>query len=607
MKKILLSIMMLAMAGGMMAVPAYQGWRTVTQPDGSQLTIRQMGDEIYHYWENDEGEVVVLDSDGYWKTDRGPMSPAELSARRAKSAKNNGPRRVGKTNLAPHGLLILANYSDAQFRSENTREELDSMMNATVYTYDGAYGSARKYFSDQSNGQYVPTFDVVGPVNLPHNRAYYGANDTQGNDVLPGDMIVEACKLADEQFDLDFTRYDNDGDGEVDFVYVIYAGEGEADGGAEETVWPHNWDISTTRYYGYCNYTKQQCRFDGKYINNYACSGELRGNTKIRNGIGTLCHEFGHVIGLPDFYDTDNQNNPSTPNSWDIMDYGSYNDNGRCPPNYSAWEKYFFGWAKPRILNKACEPHMGTGYDEFFQINEQQELSSATSTHTQYYIENRQKQGWDKGLNGHGMLVWKVNYDKKAWDDNNPNNDTSTPRYTIVAAYGSPKVDNKGYVPFPGTKTVRSFKPYSTQPVLNIEEENGEIRFTYIEKKSAFDYYVLTENANVDSEEGQVSRGETLTLSITPATGYAVESEEEIEVSSNWRKLQFGVDYLLVENTLSVEDVKEDLDIIIEAKYVGETTDLKHLSADANKVKKILEDGRLFIIRDGKKYGILGD
>ena len=107
------------------------------------------------------------------------------------------PRRKTHINLAPRGLLLLVNFSDVQFASSNTQQAFDSLANSPSYTYNGATGSCKQYFTDQSNGKYIPHFDVVGPVNLPHSMAYYGANKEDGNDQYVVDFVIDACQGAD--------------------------------------------------------------------------------------------------------------------------------------------------------------------------------------------------------------------------------------------------------------------------------------------------------------------------------------------------------------------------------------------------------------------------
>ncbi len=480
-------------AAALQAVPAYRGWQTKTQPDGTTIQVRLNGDEYYHFYTNVAGEVVQEGADGYWQVVEHSLSADTIAARRAKSPmwrSRRAKQDVGTINLAPRGLLILVNFADTQYQSSNTRAVMDSMMNGQTYTYGNSYGSARQYFHDQSNGTYNPQFDVVGPVTLTKNHSYYGKNKggVAGEDMYPGDMIVEACKLAKSEYNIDFSNYDNDNDGYVDFVYVIYAGKGEADGGATTTIWPHNWNIESTIYYGNCTYKKSDCLFDGKYIDNYACSGEISGSTNLRNGIGTFCHEFGHVLGLPDYYDTEygtNYEKGYTPSDWDIMDAGSYNAKGDCPPNYSTHEKYFFGWATPVNPGIQTGTYSLTTASEPLQINAAGTLQAATKEGVNYYLENRQQSGWDKYLPGHGLLVWYVNYSASVWENNEPNNTAGSPRYTIISATGSKTNIGTSSDTYPGAKKKTTWSSISAKPVKDIAETDGVITFTYIEQEAA--------------------------------------------------------------------------------------------------------------------------
>lgn len=556
MKKYLVLLALCLVPMMMYSVPAYRGWRTATQPDGSTIRIRQNGDEMYHYWENEQGEIVKRDSLGWWKAVGPVPTPQEMAARRAPSL-TRPMRAVGSANLAPRGLVILVNYSDYTYTSTNTQSAMSEMLNGENYTYDGATGSAKKYFYDQSNGQYAPTFDVVGPVTLPHTRAYYGANDSEGDDVLPGDMVVEACQLVDSE--VDFSQYDNDGDGYVDFVYILYAGLGEADGGPDESIWPHNWNLTSASSYGYCTYAKNKRKFDGKLVDNYACSGEINGLTKKRCGIGTICHEFGHVIGMVDLYDTDystNYNNGVTPGDWHIMDGGSYNNNGKTPPNYTTFDKYYMGWATPTILNVSNkgEKTLTTNYGDGYQLNSNGTLAAYSSTSTQYYIENRQQSGWDAYLPGHGMLVWKVTFNSSIWNSNAPNvtGTSGSPRYTVVSAKGTTKVQQSQADPFPGSTKRTSYTPFSQYPLLNITENSDKtISFIFIEDADCHEVDGKGTGCTVLPSKTCVPNGETFTATITPEdNSYDIES---VTVKLGSTTLKEGTHWTLDGNLLTVK------------------------------------------------------
>ena len=242
MRKIALLGLIVAFATTALAVPAKPGPTIITDADGTEHTVYLHGDEFFHYMTLADGRWVEMQNGRLAEVPA--LSQDEImnrhNARRAKLA----PQRVMTAtnqarplNIAPRGLIILANFSDVSFSAENTLAAFEAMFDSETYTYHGATGSARRYFEDQSFGQYRPDFDVVGPVTVSQPQKYYGANSRMGDDSHPDELIIEACQLANTEWNVDFTPYDNDHDGVIDFVYVIYAGQGEADGGPTYTIW----------------------------------------------------------------------------------------------------------------------------------------------------------------------------------------------------------------------------------------------------------------------------------------------------------------------------------------------------------------------------------
>lgn len=512
MRKILSILLLCVLAVTASAVPARRGWQTRTQADGTTIEIQQFGDEFYHYMINREGKQVREINGMYVEIGEAPTE-AVAKARRAKAVARRQRKDVGVTpNLAPKGVVILANFSNKSMQSGHTQATFDELCNSTSCTVNDGYPSAGQYFADQSNGAYRPQFDVFGPVTLSRNVAYYGTDkpgQDEGDDQHATDAVVEACILANEQFTINWADYDSDSDGYVDFVYVIYAGKGQADGGTSETIWPHNWSVEAARSSGYCTYTATQCKVGGKKLDNYAMSGEISGNSL--GGIGTLCHEFGHVMGLPDLYDTSYgtiYENCLTPNDWDIMDGGSYNGDGHCPPNYDPWQKDFFGWLTPINLGNEGQNVTlyanGTENQQTYQINASGTYVGPTTSGLRYYIENRQAVGWDAPLTGHGMLIWKINFNASAWTNNAPNESSTSgaPLYTIVSAYGTKlgwdgSTDNCPKNTFPGSRNVTSYNGISGKPLLNIAEANQIVTLTYIEEPiTPVDPFTLTFMAN---------------------------------------------------------------------------------------------------------------
>ena len=478
MKKIFTLLVAMVAVAASYAVPAYRGWQKQMQADGTEVKVQLVGDENHHYWLNEQGEQVQCNEQGYWVAagDEANEAMRQVGEKAKKIKAITRPMKaIGDKNFAPRGLVILVNYKDKSFNSNNKLADFQDLMNSDSYTYNGATGSVRKYFSDQSDGQYTPEFDVYGPVTLPNNMSYYGGNDSDGYDKKPGDMIVEACSIANALHEVDFTRYDNDEDGYVDFVYVIYAGQGEAAGGAANTIWPHAWDLYSA------GIAANKRTFDGKTVLNYACSSELNYDGS-RDGIGTIAHEFSHVIGLPDLYDIDygqNYEDEKTPGDWHIMDAGSYNNDGNTPPNYTIYDKYYLGWLTPE--NPGDEAQVLTlAAGEGYQITSGNSLLAATSTNTVYYIENRQQEGWDAYLPGHGLVIWQLKYNQDVWAANGPNDQDGNMRYALVSASGKTTGIGTAADAFPGTKNKTSWSGLSGKPLKDISESNGVITLTYI-------------------------------------------------------------------------------------------------------------------------------
>lgn len=412
------------------AVPAKKGVkRTIKLADGTSVVAELKGDEFASYWQADDGKCYVQDIDSrtFKITDKAQVVNRGLAKRqkandeRIKRFAKRGPKRE-ITGAFSHftgtkkGLIILVNFKDVKFGRTHTRTMFDNIANKKGFTNSlGFKGSVKDYFLAQSNGQFELDFDVVGPYTLSQNMAYYGAHSKDGNvDVKPGHMVLEACQMADK--DVNYKDYDWDGDGKVDQVFVIYAGFGEADGGSEDTIWPHESQLSTW-------VSKPYETKDGVSVNTYACGNEntydMLGRSRI-NGIGTICHEFSHCLGYPDLYDTNYGGNFGM-GSFDLMCSGSYNGESFCPPNYSAYEKWIAGWIKPTILDKPASVKgmqaQDVKYGQAFVVY------NDNNKNEYYLIENRQQNVgiWDKQLPASGMMITHVDYDENIWENNNVN------------------------------------------------------------------------------------------------------------------------------------------------------------------------------------------
>ena len=497
MKRLSILVFISAMAVAVWAVPARRNGVVLTQPDGSQITVYQHGDEHFHWQTNEKGEWVKMAEDGYYRVTKA-LSSEQIAAKRMAS-----PRRAQSAyplNIAPRGLVILVEFQDIKFTT--SKAEMDSMIMGSNYTREYSYtyrkeeynihskGSARQYFYDSSNGQYNPHFDVVGPVTISHEMSYYGKNNSAGQDSKPEYMIEEACKLADTEYDVDFSQYDNDEDGFVDFVFVIYAGFGEADGAASNTIWPHSWNLFTA--------AGRKCQPDGKIVDLYACGNELDFHSKMHTGIGTFCHEFSHVLGLPDLYVTNNAGHV-TLNEWDIMDYGPYNNDGNTPPAFSAYERFFMGWLTPRLLTEPEEVQL----EELNSSNTALMITDNDSSNligndpdpsTFYMIENRQQSGWDEYLPGHGMMLTKIKYSYKNWSENIVNNSSNRMGVDLIEASGKTSKYGEATDLFPAG--AKAYTQIADHEIRNIKEKNGVIYFRYRMEE------IIEEEEEEEEEEG---------------------------------------------------------------------------------------------------------
>ena len=437
------------------------------------------------------------------------------------------------------GLVILVNFKDLAFKSTSTRQVFDQMCNGVEAPVGKNYGSVHEYFLAQSYGQFDLEFDVVGPYTVSYNYGYYGKDiGNEGDDAHPEEMIEEACKLADA--DVNFADYDWDNDGEVEQVYVIYAGYGQSSGASANTIWPHEWDLSSAFQYNNKRYN-YSLKLDGRYINTYACSSELYGKSgNTIDGVGTMCHEFSHCMGLPDFYATGSQNYFGM-DSWDLMDYGCYNGNGYSPAGYTAYERWFCGWLEPTLLaDPSTVRDMPAIQDEpqAYVI-----LSSGVSANVNgsyYLLYNHQQKGWDEKSYGHGMLVQYVRYSAEAWEDNTVNN-TSTQRMTLVPGDGDFNSSTPAGLagdPWPGTSG-NSFFEWNNHTVEEIEEKTGLISFLFDGGESVFEVPVVDEAAVVAGPNFFTAVWQPVEEAVAYNLRYreVVIPQESILLSENFEKL----------------------------------------------------------------------
>lgn len=500
------------------SVPAYPYPVEIKQPDGSKITIVLKGDESMHWYESTDGYTLIKNDKGILEyatlNKNNDLIPSGITAteisKRTLSDKtflnNTNPNLTfsksqvsvmqqikkvyesqRKTSFPTTGsrklICILMGYTDLAFTK--TKSDFNNLFNQVGYTTDGAYGSVKDYYLENSWDQLSLSVTIAGPYTASYKMSYYGTNNASGDDKRPRALVTEAVNKADA--DVNYADFDNDGDGSVDGVYVIYAGYGEEAGAGDTAIWAHAWNITTVT-------------LDGKTISKYSCSPELRGNSGTGiTRIGVICHEFGHVLGAPDYYDTDYSTNGKYQGTgdWDLMASGSWNANGACPAHHNGYTKYYYyDWLTPTLLSKAQDVTVNNIEDNksLYYLN--------TSTSGElFFLENRQQTGFDQLAPGHGLIIYHVDENGIALSSSSIN--ATYPQYmypvcansftnptSLPSSYG---MINSDGCSFPGSGEVTDFtdtslpgsidqaKNPSNKPITKITESSGVITFTFMD------------------------------------------------------------------------------------------------------------------------------
>ena len=572
MKKLLLSIAFALLGiSSSFAAKAYSGPITIIQSDGSQLTVYLHGDEDNNWLTTADGALLKQEGNSYYiakvatdgslkatkylahNANNRPIAEAKAIKSQNKelffdsvkeqqtSAKALRSMGTGTNNVkyfphtgSPKALVILVEFSDTLFQSgkkakgvfehylkAQPEDPLPDGYEAYTASYNKAsfrnYGSVSQYFYDMSRGTYTPQFDVVGPYQLSSPSAYYGKGQNDNASAL----IKAACTAANND-GVDFSQYDADNDGDVDLVYIIYAGYPASMSANVNDIWPKSGYTSSTNGYG---------RFNGKRVSRYGIHAELNwgweqnhANGYMIAGIGLFCHEFSHTLGLPDLYPTvtasqvDNQN----PEMWDLMDGGEYTHNGGYSPTpYSPWEMENMGWKAPVELEDEARTISLESYDKNL-------LSYKIKGENNEYLllQNIQPNGWWYRLAhkyNSGLLVWRIDYDNKEVNMSDfPNNTLGKPKVTIVPADGYiisdyTKGEGKQWKeeqynaslagdPYPGSQNITELlsitlnKSIMEKPFYNIAENKGTgiITFDYLKD---FSTGIASPIINVDGEK----------------------------------------------------------------------------------------------------------
>lgn len=530
-KKLFTIALSLFCAGQLMAVPALPGKMVAKQADGTMITIQKLGDEHYHMTVTEDGyplkynfatnnyEYAELTEQGLVSSNIVAMPVAQRDARAkaylqkldkevmmqiaekqfsaakvnalqsvaAKKSNANGPKRVKISDVPTTGkqkvLNILVEFSNCKFSMSDPKAYYDRFFHEKGFNENGSYGSVHDYYYEGSGHNYDPDIDCYGPIQVSGTYQSYAGNEGTENAYK---MIQEACKLLHQQ-GVDLSPYDTDGDGVVDNVYVIYAGYGQADSNKPNTIWPHSWNLSNIG---------ADIQLGNVKIDRYATSQEINGQSNKPVGIGTFVHEFGHVLGLADHYNTMNAAASNTPGAWDVMCAGSYNGDQNCPATFTAFERYSLDWLKLTELNATTDTFVTVTPLE--DKNAAYRVSIPNKNYEYFIIENRQQKGWDKYIPGHGILVWHLDEDQAVWTANTVNNDPSHPRVDIVEADRRSTVNGDSGDSFPGTSEVTSFN-------FNGWYDRNVFGFAYVDETEGGDARFLLSGSSYKLDNPQIS------------------------------------------------------------------------------------------------------
>ncbi len=286
----------------------------------------------------------------------------------------------------------------------------DDLMNSQNLNFKEKYpvstnvSSVKEYYKFVSNGAFDIQFDIFGWFEMPQNYDYYTGHKNGLYAPYPNNaqkLTQDAIAAADGI--VDFSPYDNDGNGSVDFLLVIHTGPGAEFTGSDEDIWSHKWNIPMVTV-------------DGKRIFQYSMQPEYW-EQDFDMTVGVYCHELGHLIfGLPDLYDTSGRS--SGVGYWALMGSGSWNDEkskygipeesgyGGAPAEMCAWSKIKNGWVTPVDITSNLES---------FNIDRNNILRYRRKDKTSEYmlVEFKESNPYNDHLPGkNGVLIYHVDDSK---------------------------------------------------------------------------------------------------------------------------------------------------------------------------------------------------
>ena len=434
------------------AVKAWPWPVKVTQPDGRELTILIHGDENRSWKTTVDGRPVFQDAQGWWhETDSLPPAMPLLKKQLNPEGGSLAFFLATKASINVRTIVIPVQFQDRKFTIPTPRSTIYNLFNQQYYSDNGATGSVLDWFRDNLGSSSSFNFEVCDVVTLPNTMAWYGANLDGVTDKNIKQLVAHACAAADAA-GVDFTRYDFDGDGVVDNVFLFFAGHNEAEGGGDNTLWPQSWNIADLGL-----------SIDGMKISNFSLYSEYTGPSGYQfAGIGTICHEYCHFLGLPDLYDVNDAAEgagPGLQGSLSVMDRGNYNNDGRTPPYLTVFERQLIGLVRTTTLRNEQELRV-----EPVQYAATAYLLPTGNTGEDFWLEYRDGAKWDAHIGGTGLVVYHIDKSNNAagsmtarmrWTTNSVNGCAAHPCARFVSSTGGEATDVADAF-FPGKKNVQT-------------------------------------------------------------------------------------------------------------------------------------------------------
>ena len=368
-----------------------------------------------------------------------------------------------------HQLTVLVAFNDRPFVGDETATltQWNKIFNTKNLMEDPFKGSVHDYFFDQSYGDFSIIFDLIY-VQVSGDAEKYAStwSDDENSQYLVEDVMEELLKR-----DIDWSHYDWNDDGYINQLLIIYAGNGMHDSSGSNLIWPHQWWMSEhlkDRQEGvYCEPIPVSSGDKDYLVDCYCALNELTKNGDY-GSFGTICHEYTHCFGFPDFY---YNGSSKTVAGWDLMDSGNYNGDGYQPAGYSAHERWLMGWLIPIVLDETTTiTDMPALADEGRAY-----LIRNDGCENEYYIvENRQPMGWDAGLPSSGILVFHIEFDPSIWTSTKvAPNSSSRKRYELFHANNKTSAYQCGGWPYPYQENNSLTNTSSPAATLNNENSDG--------------------------------------------------------------------------------------------------------------------------------------